>query len=63
MTIPNDNRSAGPAELVAVARAAHLTEDRDLERAAKRELLDRFGIAITFRRRTAPRPADGRGAR
>lgn len=44
-----------PAELVAIARAAHVARDRDLERAAKRELLNQFGITIKF-----PRPHAGR---
>ncbi len=36
--------------LVAIARAAHQTGDRELERAARRLLRERFGIKITFRR-------------
>jgi hypothetical protein len=40
----------GPAELVAIARAANAIGDKDLERAAKRELLERYGITIKFRR-------------
>jgi hypothetical protein len=41
-----------PAELVAIARAAHIVGDRDLERAARNELREAFGIEIRF-----PRPA------
>ena len=37
-----------PAELVAIARAARIAGDRELERAARGELRDRFGIALTF---------------
>jgi hypothetical protein len=37
-----------PATLVAIARAARLTGDRDLERAARRLLRDDHGIELTF---------------
>lgn len=37
-----------PATLVAILRAARICGDRDLEREAKRELLERFGIRVTF---------------
>ena len=37
-----------PAELVAIIRAARLCSDRELERSAKRELSERFGIKLTF---------------
>jgi hypothetical protein len=37
-----------PAELVAIIRAAKLCGDRALELAAKRELLRRFGMRVTF---------------
>jgi hypothetical protein len=37
-----------PASLVAIARAARLCGDRELERAAKRELRERFGIELSF---------------
>ena len=46
-----------PAELVAIARAAHIVGDRDLERSAKHELLEQFGIEIKFQR---ARMADAR---
>lgn len=51
--MPNEDvRCAdSPAALVAIARAAHEVGDRELERAAKRELLDRFGVVLTFARR------------
>ena len=42
--------SNSPAELVAIARAAHLVGDRSLKRAAVRELRTQFGIRITFER-------------
>jgi hypothetical protein len=42
--------SDSPASLVAIARAARLCGDRELERAAKRELKERFGIELTFTR-------------
>jgi hypothetical protein len=38
------------AALVAIARAAHISGDRSLARAARRELLDRYGIDLSFRR-------------
>ena len=40
-----------PAALVAIAWAAHQTNDRDLERSAKSILLDRFGIKLSFTKR------------
>jgi hypothetical protein len=45
-------KKEGPAALVSVARAAHRTGDRDLERAARRLLLDEYGIRISFSRGT-----------
>jgi len=47
----NASESGGPAELVAIARAAHIAGDRDLEKVAKRELRNRFGIEIKFTRK------------
>jgi hypothetical protein len=38
-----------PPSLVAVARAARLSGDRSLERAAKRLLREQWGIALAFR--------------
>jgi hypothetical protein len=46
-------KNEGPAALVSVARAAHRTGDRDLERAARRLLLDSYGIRIAFARTQA----------
>ena len=47
-----DDRSEleAPQTLVAIVRAARLSGDRDLERAARRDLRDRFGIELTFNR-------------
>lgn len=44
--------TGSPAALVAIARAARLTGDRELERAAKERLRAEYGIAISF---AAPR--------
>lgn len=41
-----------PTALVAIARAAHQSGDRELERAARRELLERHGIILRFARTT-----------
>lgn len=43
-----------PSELVAIAYAAHATGNRELERAAKQELLSRHEIEIRFRRPKRP---------
>lgn len=48
MTKQTDSR--GPAELVAIARAANAIGDKELERIAKRELREKFGITIAFAR-------------
>jgi hypothetical protein len=50
-TLPDTEQEirTDPATLLAIARAAHLTGDRDLERTARR-LLREHGIEITFRR-------------
>lgn len=45
-THPSDS----PATLVAIARAARLCGDRELERHAKQQLRERFGITIKFER-------------
>ena len=44
----NPKASDGPAALVAIARAARIVRDRDLERAARNELRERFGIELSF---------------
>ena len=40
----------GAAALVVIARAARLAGDKTLERAARRELVEQYGIDLTFRR-------------
>jgi hypothetical protein len=40
----------GAAALVVIARAARISGDKTLERAARRELTERYGIDLTFRR-------------
>lgn len=55
MTKQTDTSS--PAELVAIARAANAIGDKELERAAKRELKTKFGIGITFERRVPAKEA------
>jgi len=39
-----------PAALMAVVHAAHVSGDRSLERGARRELLESFGIEVSYRR-------------
>jgi hypothetical protein len=39
-----------PGDLLVIARAAHLTRNRDLERVARQELQERYGIGISFAR-------------
>ena len=50
-----DRPTATPPALVAVAIAARKTGDRDLERAALRELRDTHGIRLSFFREPADR--------
>lgn len=50
------NTSDSPAALVAIARAARIVRDRDLERSARQELRERFGIELSFLRQ---KPATG----
>jgi hypothetical protein len=50
MKSQSDNLTSSPAALVAIARAAYLTGDRELERTAKRQLQDEFGIHLRFDR-------------
>lgn len=45
-------QESGPSELFAIARAAHLTSNRELKRRALKELRDGFGILVRF---TIPR--------
>lgn len=47
-----------PSTLLAIARAAHLVGDRELERVARRLLRERYDIKVTFRRpRSRPKTA------
>ncbi len=48
--LPSPTDLTDPPALVAVARAARLTGNRDLERAARRLLKERWGIELSFRR-------------
>lgn len=50
----------GAAALVVIARAARLAQDKTLERAARRELGERYGIDLSFRREQQP---DGEGGK
>lgn len=50
MSSPHDSPSRMTA-LVAIIRAARLSGDRELERTAKRELSERFGVKLTFETR------------
>lgn len=43
--IPVNN---SPAELVAIIRACRLAGDKRMERRARRELFERFGIRLSF---------------
>jgi hypothetical protein len=40
-----------PMALVAMLRAARIAGDKELERAARQRLLERFGIELVFRRK------------
>jgi len=52
-----------PAALMAIVHAAHVAGDRDLERGARRELRESFGIDVTYRctpKASGGNPAPGR---
>jgi hypothetical protein len=49
-TMTKTQSQNNPAELVVIAKAAHLTGDRDLEREARRQLLEKHGIRISWAR-------------
>ena len=49
----------GAAALVVIARAARIAGDKTLERAAKRELGDQYGIDLSFRREQKPEAQGG----
>ncbi|MFM9965079.1 MAG: hypothetical protein ACKV2Q_28085 [Planctomycetaceae bacterium] len=44
----NQSSDHSPAALVAIIRAARMAADKELEKAAKQELSERFGITLTF---------------
>jgi len=46
----------GAAALVVIARAARVAGDKALERAARRELSEKYGIDLTFRRELSKAP-------
>jgi hypothetical protein len=46
----SDRRSDSPATLVAIIVAARRAGDRELEREARRQLEERFGVRLTFAR-------------
>jgi len=48
--MPQTSIHNSPEALVAIARAARAAGDRDLERSARRQLADNYGIELTFRR-------------
>ena len=56
MTAPDQTLTDAPT-LLAIARAAHQSGNRDLERAARRLLRDEHGIDVTFRRPVQPTDA------
>ncbi len=45
----------GAAALVVIARAARIAGDKTLERAARHELVEKYGIDLTFRRKQTPK--------
>lgn len=49
----------GAAALVVIARAARIAGDKTLERAARRELAEKYAIDLTFRREQTPKWAGG----
>jgi hypothetical protein len=50
MRSENDRRSDSPATLVAIIVAARRAGDRELEREARQQLEERFGVRLTFAR-------------
>jgi hypothetical protein len=46
----NTTRFGAPPALVAIIQAARRAGDWDLERAARQELAERYGIELVFRR-------------
>jgi hypothetical protein len=52
MTTTTKPVQSDPTALVAIAKPAHQSGDRELERAARRKLQERHGISLRFARRT-----------
>lgn len=50
MATATQNTTDSPSSLVAIVRAARLAGDRELERVARQELRNRFGMDVTFTR-------------
>ena len=50
MSATKEASGQGLAELIAIARAAHLTHDREMKSAAVQRLRDEYGVNITFQR-------------
>jgi hypothetical protein len=48
--LPEQHVLEGPPSLLAIMRAARALGDRQLERVARRELSERYGIEVTIRR-------------
>jgi hypothetical protein len=46
------SRFGAPPALLAIIQAARSAGDRDLERAARRELAEHYGIELVFRRQS-----------
>jgi len=55
-------QNSSPATLVAIIVAARNSKDRDLERTAKKELRERFGVNLTFQRSKPGREQTSRQA-
>lgn len=51
---PSPPPLSDPPALLAIARAAHQIGDRDLERAARKLLRERYGIEVSFRQTIDP---------
>jgi hypothetical protein len=58
--VDDEHRFGAPPALLSIARAAWLVGDRDLERAARAELAERFGIELKFKRRPRQEAAGAR---
>ncbi len=45
------DRLGGPPALLAIIQSARIAGDRELERAAREQLADKYGIEVSFRQR------------